>query len=275
MSWLNDLLNTLFSSKKDEVEELLISTEKERDDLKLLVDDMDETIQNLEFTILTMTKKLERNVLDYKEQYIAAHETSPYLYDYKRNGQRLDIKEALEVTTTGLETIKILSEEIFKGKHLRSSSDVIEVIMKYFADRSNWRYVYDKDQFGKIEFWQLAEISATTRKGDCDDLAILMYALGDYSLRTLGYEEHVWRLELVTAKILGEGGHCFNRWLGDIGHWFVVESTYDLPGSLRRTWLKTPMIYNNMYEKMYAFATNQKSWRGSISSLRNIMDEDR
>ena len=95
-----------------------------------------------------------------------------------------------------------------------------------------------------------------------------MHAVIVELLEMFNMSEYAWRLKFTASHVLGEGGHAYNIWLHDDGEWYVIESTYDLRGSFRRTWLKTPIRNNNMYYNFWGFARPDRSWKGySITSL--------
>ena len=64
----------------------------------------------------------------------------------------------------------------------------------------------------------------------------------------LNLEDSYWRLEFCAWVLVSSlGGHALNTWLGEDGEYYAIESTFDLKNSHARTWLKTPIRYNNLY----------------------------
>jgi len=235
----------------------------------VLESEKEEISQKYEFLKTQYKDLLEEgklDILDLKSWYEAKYESKVWLYNFDGEGRK-DAKLALVVTSNGEEILKDLADELITRYEPVNPSDVVASVMKYFSQGKNWEYVYDKDQFDLLEFWELAENSAKTRKGDCDDLAILMHNTVYFMFEQLGMSEHYWRLKLAAGRLVGYGGHCYNIWLGDSGEWYVVESTFDLSGSFKRTWLETPIKNNNLYYDFWGFARKDKSWLGLRSSL--------
>jgi hypothetical protein len=209
-----------------------------------------------------------KNILDYKDKYINGHEnTGPYKYPFNNDNKDRDIKYSLYLSPEGEKIINSAINIISAKYNTNSPVEVIKNVQKYFFIKKNWEYVSDKG-----DFWNRADISWETRKGDCDDLAILMHNICYYWLRQ-SYLGHEWRIELFIGDVLKEGGHALNKWLGDDGEWYAVESTFDLKGSYTRNFLKTPIRFNHLYYGFRGFATKDKSWKGSLSSLKNFMEE--
>lgn len=78
--------------------------------------------------------------------------------------------------------------------------------------RNNIQYVSDKTLFGLDEFWELPQETLKTRKGDCDDGAILMANL----MMSIGVP--YWKIRLCAATVYNQngqemGGHCFLTYL--------------------------------------------------------------
>jgi len=53
--------------------------------------------------------------------------------------------------------------------------------------RKNFKFVEDRENFGKIDHWQSPEEMLALRKGDCEDYALF----ADAALKELGYESQV------------------------------------------------------------------------------------
>jgi hypothetical protein len=93
-------------------------------------------------------------------------------------------------------------------------------------------------------------------------------------LRLLKMSEHEWRLTFIASVVAGEGGHAYLTWLYDDGEYYVVESTYYEESSKGKTWLRTPMRFNNMYQFPWGFATKTRSWVGSNEALLSFRDPE-
>lgn len=189
------------------------------------------------------------------------------IWRYKIDGETLqDAKLALRHTKQGEKILQEAAQELIQLYKLNKNNKpeaIISRVMQYFMAKSRWTYMFDNQQFRKREYWEIAEISWQTRIGDCDDLAILMHKLIAFIFRELGmYRQHYWRLKYTASSTLVEG-HAYNIWLHDDGEWYVIESTLDLGGSFRKTWLQTPIRKNNMYFNFWGFAREDKSWPGT------------
>lgn len=246
-------------------EELLTMYSKEKNDNELLKEQV--------------SKLLKKGVVDVsslKDYYEQKFGNLTWLYDYNSDGTLSDVKNSLVVPAEEQEHIEIITTLIINKYDLTSStppSEIVGKIKKYFSLRSSWTYKYDQEYYGRPDFWAPAHTSAQTRKGDCDDLAILMHCVTHSTLIRLGLEQHYFRLKLTASMVLGEGGHAYNLWLHNDGEWYVVESTYDLRGSLDRNWLKTPVKNNNTYYSFWGFARKDRSFVGSGLESLNPYEE--
>lgn len=53
--------------------------------------------------------------------------------------------------------------------------------------RKNFKFVEDRDNFGKVDYWQRPEEMLANKKGDCEDYALF----ADAALKELGFESEV------------------------------------------------------------------------------------
>jgi transglutaminase-like putative cysteine protease len=67
---------------------------------------------------------------------------------------------------------------------------------------ANIRYTRDQDKWGTPEYWETYDNVLSTREGDCESGAVLMYVL----CRVMGIPAEA--LMLMTGSVLG-GGHCW------------------------------------------------------------------
>jgi len=279
---LKDWFNKIYKNVQKSDNEPLIDTIKE---LKTNNKEKDVFINNLwtnidelkeEITALKVINELlttpfipYKNVLDYKRKYELAHEAKPFKYPFRGDGNSIDIKRALYLSQEDEQSFKQECIEYFFEKYKpKNELDVVEMVQKHFRYKKNFTYKTEQ-----IDVWENALVGWRSLVGDCDLLAILMYNIIYYSLQKLSLDNHIWRLELMISTLLGEGGHALNKWLHTDGEWYSIESTYDLKGNYSRNWLRTPIRYNNLYSKFRGFATKNKSWKGSLSSLKNVMIE--
>jgi len=274
-NWKN--LSFLFDSRTiseiyEEIDELENALELARDE----VIELDLELVEIETEVDALKKEVRYlldlgviDVLAVKAWYENKYGSRSWFYNFDGNGSR-DSKESLKVSPTGAGALKVKANEILSTYNLEATTDpnaIVEAVMKWALDKNTgFKYVTDVNQFGKIEFWQKAEETLKTMKGDCDDLAILMHILVYYAFEKVGLAMHYWRLKLCAGGTLLEG-HAFNIWLGDTGEWYAVESTLDLLGSYTKTWLKTPIRNNNLYTSFWGFVRKDRSWAGANSSI--------
>ena len=113
----------------------------------------------------------------------------------------------------------------------------------------------------------------------CEDLAILMHMIIRTMFDEFGYEDDKWRLVFTAGSLIGYGGHAYNLYLHNDAHYYTIESTFDLEGNFRRSWLKTPVVYHNLYENFWGFASPERSqrnfnWAQNFDALRKIEMEE-
>ncbi len=233
--------------------------------LNALLSDKDKTIYGLSEYVERLKKEPEPiNILNYKKEYEKQFPKQNFTYNFDNSNRKKDIKYALRQGDK--ETIKTWCKKVTRT--FNTPEEVIEYVIQYFIKKGRWTYVKeDKD------VWSPANISIELMKGDCDDLSILMFNLIYYLFEEKGFAEHQWRLKLFISDVKGEGGHALNIWLGDSGEWYPVESTYGLSSSFRRAWLNTPVRYHDMYEGLRAFTNMDKSHKGSLSALKNMVED--
>jgi len=109
------------------------------------------------------------------------------------------LKENCEKSNSKLEEIV---SEIFTTHPTYGYDKIIYKIFRWV--KKNITYKKDQDIWDTIEYWQTPEETIEKRTGDCEDGAILTYALA----RTVGIPAN--RMLLLCGDVVG-GGHC---WLG-------------------------------------------------------------
>lgn len=281
MNWINSLLTTYrkglkydkLSKELDVSNNALITAHNLLENFKLQsalsISDLHTQFEKLKSQMKDMLAQGILNLAAVKPWYEDKYGRVTWLYDYDGKGRK-DVKGALAVSKEGEDELVAFCIDFIEKQNLvdvKNPNTIISKVARYFMSSRQWKYVYDSVQFGKREFWQKADISLKTRKGDCDDLAILMHNVIYYLFQELGISEQTWRLKLTAGGTLVEG-HCFNIWLHDDGEWYVLESTLDLKGSFNKTWLKAPIRHNNLYTDFWGFARKDRSWAGMASSLQ-------
>ena len=84
--------------------------------------------------------------------------------------------------------------------------------------QSNIKYVSDKEQFGLEEFWMIPQEILNTRRGDCDDGAIL---LANLLAAALGKKKS-WKVMLATGETKSGLGHM-KVLLYSKGEWVALD----------------------------------------------------
>lgn len=204
-----------------------------------------------------LKKKQPISIESLKTYYENKYFDAPYYYNWGQGKQ--DVKNILHSKNTQL--LKDTANNIAGKYKCDTPTKCVEAVMKW-ALKSKFKYVSDHG-----EQWRRADQVMADMRDDCDGLAVLMHELTRRVLTIKGFKGSYWRLKYTTGQLLGEAGHAFNIWLHDDGEWYAVESTYDLRGSLMKTWLKTPIRNNNLYVYYWGFARTDKSWVGSSGDL--------
>lgn len=228
-----------------------------------------------ELTKKQLSTLLEDNKLDIlslKDWYAGRRNQTSWIY----NGRRLGAQDvSVYLRPDNIIPFTDLAQRLIDDFSLtikNTPTEVITAMYKYWNKSSSWTYVSDSIQFGQIEWWENASDAIITRKGDCETKAMCMLNTATEMLRLLNMHEHEWRLTFVASVVAGEGGHAYLTWLYNDGEYYVVESTYYEISNFNKTWLKTPMRFNNMYQDPWGFATKTRSWRGTNSALLSFKD---
>lgn len=281
---INKLLNwvsrSFLKDELKEIKELEVKNSHYRQKLKKLQEQLEKKLDTIEELRISKLAA-EQELFYYVEKGNIDIEDLKRWYDNKWSNRnrwiyRWDsrVREARDVTLAlNQHDRKVILEaadffidryELTKGN---TPEKIIENVIEYFIDRRNWTYVRDIDLWNTIEHFQPADFSWKERRGDCDSLAILMHNLIKELFIKLDLKNHLWRLKFTGSGTLVEG-HAYNIWMGEDGYWYVIESTIDLRGSFMKTWLRTPINYNNLYGNPYGFADTSRSWAGSLMLLR-------
>lgn len=85
----------------------------------------------------------------------------------------------------------------------------------------NFTYTSDKAQFGLPEYWMMPSEALLTRKGDCDDGAILLRNL----MRASGIAD--WKIRLTAGAVHTGEGHCYvTYYVEKRGYWVSLDWCY-------------------------------------------------
>ena len=223
-------------------------------------------------TIQELINNKKLDIQNLKEWYENRREQERWTY----NGGRLGNKDVrLYLIPSDYKPFTEEATIIINKYQLTSNNNPTQIITacyKYWNLRKNWIYYTDMEKYGVIDWWENPNEALKNRHGDCESKAMVMMNTMREALKILGHKEHYWRLTFVCSIVAGEGGHGYLTWLHDDGEYYVIESTYYEQSSFNKTWLRTPMRFNNMYQSPWGFATLEKSWRGNNASLMNFKD---
>lgn len=259
-----------YSESAEYWEEMLADYEKKLNDVEA-----EKEVLQKKLGDLVKTKKVDLD--EVKEWYETILGYGTWRYNFDSEGTK-NVVYAFRYKNpkNGHQKIRNVSKDIIEGYNINKKfkpEEIVECVMKYFGISGNWHYRTDDDLYGVREYWAEPDLSAEKRQGDCDSLAILMHYVIKDLFKYFGKTKNNWRLKFAVSRMLGGGAHAYNIWLHDDGEWYVVESTYDLQGSYKRTWLKTPLRHNNMYFGFWGFADeNRAVLTSGVSNLRNIRD---
>ncbi|MHA1868738.1 MAG: transglutaminase-like domain-containing protein [Candidatus Heimdallarchaeaceae archaeon] len=158
---------------------------------------------------------------------------------------------------------------------INSNSDELQNIVKSMKEKSddkkavfcqkwvkdNIRYVSDKIQFGIPEYWEYPQETLYTKKGDCDDGAILMANL------MLASGIPYWKIRLNAGNVYDKkgknlGGHCWvNYYYEKEDKWVTMDWCFypNLVSLRERPNYKDEFIYGNgivwfSWNQKYSFA---------------------
>jgi hypothetical protein len=222
--------------------------------------------------IAELLKKETLDILELKSWYEGRRNQSTWFYNGNRLGHA-DVRRYL--IPSDIKPFTDLANEIIERYKLdfeNTPTEVITAMYRYWNLKSSWTYMTDMAQYGQVEYWEDPTVALKKRRDDCETKAKCMLNTATEMLRLLNKEEHEWRLTFIASVVAGEGGHAYLTWLHDDGEYYVVESTYYEESSKGKTWLRTPMRFNNMYQSPWGFATKTRSWIGSNNALLSFRD---
>lgn len=253
-------------------EEVINNLEQELKNLTKKIDKLEQEKQSLEDQLSDMLENNKVDVLELRDWYEGRRRSEPWKYDGGRLGYT-DVKYYLR--PSDMKPFTELAEKLIDENDLDGNSnptDVVTIMYKYWNKKSSWTYKYDKELYNKADYWEDPTESMLRRTGDCESKSFCMLNTTTEMLRLLALSEHEWRLTFTASVVAGEGGHGYLTWLYDDGEYYVVESTYYNRSSFNKTWLKTPIRFNNLYQDLWGFSTKEKSWRTYNSALTNFKD---
>lgn len=147
-----------------------------------------------------------------------------YLYDkwiptsvwYMLDSKTRESKKVTAFLEEQLTTWKPLLQEIIDDNNWSTMNDDAKVIAILKWVQKNIKYVSDRVQYKTVEHWAGVNETLATKKGDCEDGAILIFCLA----RLAGVSEE--KIFIAAGDVDG-GGHC---WVKYISENYVYVSFY-------------------------------------------------
>ena len=280
MNFLTNLLNTYnkglaYEGLFKEFQDLLKIISEERAQFTKVINDLERenTLTHEELRAskdrlksLLADESLDINSL--KAWYEGRRAQKRWSYDGRRLG-KVDVKLYLR-PSDDTPFITLAKELITKYRLTKDMKEetILLALYKYWNLKSSWKYRLDENgEYRVVDYWEDPTIAVKARLDDCETKAMCMYNTIKQVFILLGKQESFWRLTFVASRLVGYTGHGFLTWLHSDGEYYVIESTYDSVNSLKKTFLKTPMRFNNLYGTPWGFSTDNKSWLGSNSAL--------
>lgn len=240
------------------------------DDLEQLRHKYQLSKEKIEELILKETLPIQ----DLKDWYEDRRDQRPWEYNGRRLGYT-DVKNYIK--TKDITEFTKLAKQLttkYKITNKHSPTQIVTFAYKYWNLIGSWTYKTDLQLHKQEEYWEDAADAILTRVGDCETKAMCIYWTILELFKLHNKSKHSWRLTFTAAVVNSGFGHAILTWLHNDGEYYVIESTFDENNSKYKTWLRTPMRYNNMYGAPWGFATHERSWKGSNSALLSFRDEE-
>jgi len=128
------------------------------------------------------------------------------------------------------------------------------------AVKRRLRYTPDQKTHNQPEFWQNPEETWQTKKGDCEDGALLIISLA----RMAGIP--AYRIKLCAGWVINAGkkiGHAYCIYLADDGQWKVVDWCYFPTLSLK----KPHKELTDQYQEIWWTANDKYTWAQKTTML--------
>ncbi|MFW6283208.1 MAG: transglutaminase domain-containing protein [Minisyncoccales bacterium] len=126
-------------------------------------------------------------------------------------------KKDITYVRTDKETLKIDIRQFLNPNNFllptvggKNDDEIALNSLKWVID--NISYVKDKKQYGMNEYWAYNYETLKSKKGDCDDMAILLYCI----MRKNGIP--YWKIRVTAGNVDDgnvSGGHCFVTYLDE------------------------------------------------------------
>jgi len=150
------------------------------------------------------------------------------------------------------------SAKLRKSNH----DDTMLAILK--AVKKRLRYTDDNTTHDQPEYWQSPEETWQTKKGDCEDGALLILSLG------LMCGVPAYKLKLCAGWVINNGvktGHAYCIYLSD-GQWFILDWCYWYSDSIRNFKKVPHKKQATKYKDIWWTANNQYTWAQKSTELK-------
>lgn len=126
-----------------------------------------------------------------------------------------------------------------KWDKIEKSDDKVKLILNYWQNggKGGLKYVGDKANYGKDEYWATITEILKRLKDDCDGFANIIY----HSCILAGVSPN--RIYIVAGDVVG-GGHCYVVYVGNNGLEYPIDGCYWQSESLK---MKVPYFERSDY----------------------------
>ena len=171
--------------------------------------------------------------------------------------------------------VKKIAMDIILANSLRHNDiDCVALAVMKWVKKEKFKYAKEPS-----ELWKCPEqiLDDKDKGNDCDDIGILMYYICREIFKLMNrWEEVKHRLKAVAGNVnrrgsipSSAGGHFYLTWLHSDGHWYTVESTYNLAMAIAN-YGKLPQKFNPMYGTIWFTFNEDYSWaQKSITISKN------
>lgn len=140
---------------------------------------------------------------------------------YRMDWQKPNQENVKEFLHEQMYSLSELSTRFDVPKFSGTNDSKMLQILKWV--KNNFTYEIDEKRFKVAEKWQTCEESLIFKRMDCEDGAILIYALAIYN------KVNIAQLKLCAGNVT-EGGHCWIEYLSDEffyeDKWFTIDWCY-------------------------------------------------
>lgn len=133
----------------------------------------------------------------------------------------------------------------YEATLLKGKEDAkVKTALSKFRNGGYLTYIPDDEQYKMTEYWATAVETYTSRKGDCDDGAVLLYVV----LRKAGVPMD--RLYVVAGDVVG-GGHCYVVYIAENGLEYAIDWCY---------WPLESLAMSKPYRANPNYFNGEKEW---------------